>query len=87
MEAVTQQVQDIIKEAQVTQAQYTDEKRWDIEFQIKEKVLLSTKHLTLTNAGPKKKFGPRYIGPYLILTSVICQISKMWNNPYKLVCD
>ena len=55
-------------QAQHRQRQLSDRKRRDVEFQVGDKVMVSTTNMTLKHAkGPGvKKFLPRYIGPFAI---------------------
>jgi hypothetical protein len=58
-----------LKSAQQRQKAYTDQKRREVEFQVGQKVWLSTKNITLKMVG-SPKFLPKFIGPFPISQKV-----------------
>ena len=66
-EDVTQAVEQL-KKAQEQQKKYADRRRRDVEFQVGDEVLLSTKTLpVVVAAGGSPKLGPLYCGPFAVL--------------------
>ena len=58
-----------LSEAQQRQVKYADTRRREIIFQVDNKVLLSTKNISIGNQArrPSKKLQPRFIGPYEVI--------------------
>ena len=57
-----------LRRAQGQQKKYTDKRRRDVEFQVGDEVLLSTKTLPMVvAAGGSSKLGPLYCGPFVVL--------------------
>ena len=57
-----------LRRAQDRQKEYVDRRRRDVEFQVGDEVLLSTRTLPVkVAAGGSKKLGPLYCGPFRIL--------------------
>ena len=64
---VDQAIQNL-KKAQDRQKRYADQRRRDMEVQVGDEVLLSTKNLpVLVAAGGSRKLGPLYCGPFRVL--------------------
>ena len=65
-EDVTHAVEQL-RRAQEQQKKYTDKRRRDVEFQVGDEVLLSTKTLpVVVAAGGSSKLGPFYYGPFVV---------------------
>lgn len=58
-----------MKAAQSRQKAYADKHRKDVEFQVGDKVLLSTRNAKLSVVGCKKLL-PRWIGPFTVLARI-----------------
>jgi hypothetical protein len=58
-----------LQAAQQRQKAYADTKRRDVEFEVGDQVLLSTKNLTLRMVGSSKLM-PKYIGPFPVVKKV-----------------
>ena len=57
-----------LRRAQDRQKEYADRRRRDVEFQVGDEVLLSTRTLPVKVAvGGSRKLGPLYCGPFRIL--------------------
>ena len=57
-----------LRRGQDRQKEYADRRRRDVEFQVGDEVLLSTRTLPVkVVAGGSKKLGPLYCGPFRIL--------------------
>ena len=57
-----------LKNAQEQQKKYADKKRRDVEFNIGDEVLLSTRNLTpMMTTGGSHKLGALYIGPFKVI--------------------
>ena len=57
-----------LQKAQDRQKKYADQKRRDLDIQVGDEVLLSTKTLPVTvAAGGSKKLGPLYCGPFRVI--------------------
>jgi hypothetical protein len=69
---VLQQARTAMKAAQERQARYADQHRRDEEYQVGEKVWLSSTNVTTEaeKARPTTKLGPRFLGPFLITEKV-----------------
>ena len=66
-EDVTHAVEQL-RRAQEQQKKYADKRRRDVEFQVGDEVLLSTKTLpVVVAAGGSSKLGPLYCGPFVVL--------------------
>ena len=66
-EDVDQAIQNL-KKAQDRQKRYADQRRRDMEVQVGDEVLLSTRNLPVTvAAGGSRKLGPLYCGPFRVL--------------------
>ena len=66
-EDVAQAIRNL-KRAQVKQKGYADQRRRELEFQVGDQVLLSTKNLPVqVAAGGSRKLGPLYCGPFTVL--------------------
>ena len=62
------QAKQKLQKAQDRQKRYANQKRRDIEIQIGDEVLLSTKTLPVAvAAGGSRKLGPLYCGPFKVL--------------------
>jgi hypothetical protein len=72
-------VNEQLKIAKTLQSHYANRKRIDRQFQVGDKVMLSTSHLKLRNQ-PSSKFRQRFIGPYAI-TKVISPVSYELQLP------
>jgi len=71
-----------LQRAQVIMKQNSDTHKREVVFTIGDKVLLSTKHLKL-KAGPvwaRRKFLPKYIGPFTVVSTVTAPYSKTCNS-------
>jgi hypothetical protein len=66
--------QDAMAQAQVRMKHYYDRNRTDQEFAIGDQVMLCTTNLSMTHLGQgptgKRKFGPKWIGPFEILENI-----------------
>ncbi len=62
MQEALQRAKECLREAQDRQRDYTRDKRRELEFQVGDEVLLSTKKIILKNPGTHKLM-PRFIGP------------------------
>ena len=77
-EDVDQALQNL-KKAQDRQKKYADQRRRDLEVQVGDEVLLSTKNLLVSVAtGVSRKLGPLYCGPFRVLEKL--------TAAYKLCC-
>ena len=57
-----------LRRAQEQQKKYADKRQRDVEFQVGDEVLLSTKTLpVVVAAGGSSKLGPLYYGPFVVL--------------------
>ncbi len=64
-------VQEAMRAAQERQARYANMNRRDYEFEVGDKVLLSSQHLRLPEAeNARRKLEPRFHGPYKIIEVV-----------------
>ena len=60
-----------IQTAQSRQKSYTDNRRKDVEFEVRDRIFLKITPLkTSIMTGKKKKLKPRYVGPFKILQRV-----------------
>jgi hypothetical protein len=69
LEARAKIIEEIKKDlalAQSRQAKYANKKRQPVFMKVGDKVLLSTKHITLKLPHKSAKFAPRYLGPFEI---------------------
>lgn len=57
-------------DAQQTQAQYVNKRRRDVQYNVGDKVLLSTKDLQVSGSDRAKKFISNWIGPYEVIKVV-----------------
>ena len=70
-EDVDQALQNM-KKVQDRQKKYADQRRRDVEVQVGDEVLLSTKNLLVSVAtGVSRKLGPLYCGPFRVLEKLI----------------
>ena len=66
-----------LRNAQERQKKYADKKRRDMEFNIGDEVLLSTRNLTpIMTTGESHKLGALYIGPFKVI--------QKFTSSYKL---
>ena len=74
-----------LNEAQQRQAKYADAKRREQIFQVGDKVLLSTRNISLDTQArrPSKKLQPRFIGPYEVI-EVISPVTYKLQLPANL---
>jgi hypothetical protein len=74
-----------LNEAQQRQARYADTKRREQSFQVGDKVLLSTKNISLDTQArrPSKKLQPRFIGPYEVI-DIISPVTYKLQLPANL---
>ena len=62
------QARQNLQKAQDRQKKYADQRRRDLEVQVGDKVLLSTKTLPMAVvAGDSRKLGPLYCGPFKVI--------------------
>jgi len=82
-ESIIKQAQDNLKKAQERQKLYYDKKRSNVTFEKGQLVLLSTEGLSLkhqsiqNNASSKKKFTPKWIGPFEIMDKLSENVMKL----------
>ena len=71
--------QDAIREAQLQQIKYANEKRCEESFDIDEMVLLSSRHITLRQLAnqPSKKLQNKFLGPYKIIAKISAVAYKL----------
>ena len=71
--------QDAIREAQVQQTRYANEKRREESFEIDEMVLLSSRHITLRQLSnqPSKKLQNKFLGPFKIIAKISAVAYKL----------
>ena len=71
--------QDAIREAQVQQTRYANEKRREESFEIDEMVLLSSRHITLQQLSnqPSKKLQNKFLGPFKIIAKISAVAYKL----------
>ncbi len=67
---------DQLKIAKAKQKHYADQLSTPKQFNVGDKVMLSTQNLKLLNQ-PRKKFRSRYIGPYKIIEKISSQAYKL----------
>jgi len=69
MQEVLIEAQTALKEAQQRQKWFGDRRRTDMEFEVGDRVMLSTKDVTMEadRSLPTKKLGPRFYGPFRIV--------------------
>src|SRR6266487_5110393 len=70
---------DALLEAQRQQTNYTNEHRRYLEFNIGDKVLLSTRNIEtpVDKQRPTKKLSPRYCRPYTIIEKISPLVDKL----------
>ena len=68
MKEVWARIAKRLEDARVSQAKYYDQKREEKYFDKNDKVMISTKNLTL--AVSKKGLGPKFLGPLTVLEAV-----------------
>jgi len=78
-ENIIKLAKDTLMLSQQRQSHYANKHRRDIEFNIGDKVLLSTKNIVnpIDRNRPKKKLTPKFVGPYKV-------IEKISHTAYKL---
>src|SRR6201999_2994525 len=71
--------QDAIREAQVQQTRYANEKRREELFEIDEMVLLSSRHITLRQLSnqPSKKLQSKFLRPFKIIAKISAVAYKL----------
>jgi hypothetical protein len=74
-----------LRKAQAQQKKQADKKRRNVEFQVGDKVLLSTKNISVDNQKrrPTKKFQPWFIGPYEVI-EVVTPVSYRLRLPFSM---
>jgi len=79
MTILQNKAQDAIREAQLQQAKYADEKRREESFEINDMVLLSSRHITLRVLAnqPSKKLQNKFLGPYKIIAKISAVAYKL----------
>ena len=65
IDTAIKRARDLIHAAQQRQKAYADKRRRELELQVGQRVLLSTKHIRLKSPGTHKLL-PRYIGPFTV---------------------
>ena len=84
IEQISQLIKQNIVEAQQHQKKYADKHRRDLNFELNQLVLLSTRHITPSNSKQQsQKFQPHYIGPFKI-SEVISPTSYRLELPQEM---
>jgi hypothetical protein len=86
MHTLHEEAKRCLEKAQARQKAYADKGRRDVEFHVGQRVLLSTKNLSLQVPGAKKLW-PRWIGPYEIARRIGPVAYKLLLPPNMKVHD